>query len=139
MKKKALSLILALVMCLGLIPITALAAGSDFVIKDGVLIKYKGPGGDVVIPSNVNYIGEWAFSFCDDLTSVTIVDEGTIPGGFIIGYGAFTGCENLTSITIPERVVHIMDQAFFGCSNLKDVYYGGSENSWKNIDRKSVV
>ena len=26
---------------------------TDFVIKDGVLVKYNGPGGDVVVPDGV--------------------------------------------------------------------------------------
>ncbi len=33
----------------------------DFVIKEGVLDKYKGPGGDVVIPEGVTEIGNRAF------------------------------------------------------------------------------
>lgn len=34
---------------------------SDFVIEDGVLVKYVGPGGDVVIPTCVTTIGFHAF------------------------------------------------------------------------------
>ena len=37
---------------------------NDFIIRirKGVLTKYKGPGGDVVIPEGVTSIGENAFS-----------------------------------------------------------------------------
>lgn len=31
----------------------------DFVIENGVLEKYKGPGGDVTIPEGVKEIGLW--------------------------------------------------------------------------------
>ena len=42
---------------------------SGFVIENGVLKRYKGPGGDVVIPESVTRIGSWAFiSGCTDLT-----------------------------------------------------------------------
>ena len=34
---------------------------SDFVIENGVLKKYTGKGGDVVIPEDVKEIGENAF------------------------------------------------------------------------------
>ena len=34
---------------------------SDFIIENGVLTKYVGPGGDVVIPEGVTEIGEGAF------------------------------------------------------------------------------
>ena len=34
---------------------------SDFIIENGVLRKYVGPGGDVVIPEGVTEIGIKAF------------------------------------------------------------------------------
>lgn len=34
---------------------------NGFVIEDGVLEEYTGPGGEVVIPQGVTRIGEWAF------------------------------------------------------------------------------
>ena len=52
--KKVLSLLLAVALCFGLTPMTSLAADSPFTIENGVLTKYNGPGGDVVIP-------EWRF------------------------------------------------------------------------------
>ena len=42
---------------------------NDFVIENDVLIKYNGPGGDVVVPEGVNEIGENAFI---DLTEARI-------------------------------------------------------------------
>ena len=40
----------------------------DFVIKEGVLDKYKGPGGDVTIPEGVKEIESSAFYGCKKLT-----------------------------------------------------------------------
>ena len=40
---------------------------SDFIIENGVLTKYVGPGGDVVIPSGVSTIGKKAFFKCNEL------------------------------------------------------------------------
>ena len=45
---------------------------SDFIIEDGVLKKYTGPGGDVVIPKGVTEIGRESFAGCQSLRSVTI-------------------------------------------------------------------
>ena len=42
---------------------------SDFVIENGGLIKYVGPGGDVLIPDGVTKIGDGAFDGCDSLSS----------------------------------------------------------------------
>ncbi|MBR3979904.1 MAG: leucine-rich repeat protein [Bacteroidales bacterium] len=47
----------------------------NFVYEDAEktkIIKYIGKGGDVVIPESVTSIEEYAFSGCDNLTSVTI-------------------------------------------------------------------
>ena len=40
----------------------------DFVIENGVLTKYNGPGGDVTIPEGVTEIGSSAFDGCKKLT-----------------------------------------------------------------------
>ena len=48
-----------------------------FVIKNGVLTKYTGPGGDVAIPAGVTKIGDYAFEDCTGLTSVTIPESVT--------------------------------------------------------------
>ena len=91
-------------------------ANSDFEIKDGVLVKYRGNGGKVVIPDNVTKIGWGAFAGCESLTSVTIPDSVTE-----IGRGAFDGCSRLASITIPDSVTKIVGATFRGCSSLKIV------------------
>ena len=60
MKKKLLSTILALTLCLGLAA-PALAAEEDFVIENGVLVEYSGTGGSVVIPDGVTEIAPEVF------------------------------------------------------------------------------
>ena len=40
----------------------------DFVIENGILKKYTGPGGDVTIPEGVTEIGSSAFDGCKKLT-----------------------------------------------------------------------
>ena len=63
---------------------------SDFIIENGVLKKYVGPGGDVVIPEGVT----------------------------VIGYCAFEDATNLTSVEIGEGVEEIGGKAFFECLSL---------------------
>ena len=75
---------------------------NDFVIEAGVLKKYCGPGGDVVIPRGVMKIGDHAFSGCSSLKSVTIPDGVTSIESF-----AFSGCRSLISVMIPESVTRI--------------------------------
>ena len=91
---------------------------SDFEIVNGILQKYNGPGGNVIIPSNVTMIGTDAFSMNSDIISVTI------PYGVTrIGDGAFSICSNLTSIIIPNSVTSIGDQAFSSCHGLSSIIF----------------
>ena len=68
-----------------------MSSASDFIIENGILTKYVGPGGDVAIPEGVTAIGEFAFSDCSRLTSVTIPDSVAE-----IGEKAFYGNKKLT-------------------------------------------
>ena len=54
-----------------------------------------------------------------------------------IGEDAFNGCIGLTSITIPDGVTSIGDWAFYNCSNLKYVFYTGTETDWSKITNDS--
>ena len=92
----------------------------DFVITKGVLEKYKGPGGDVTIPEGVKKIGPDVF--CGRrLQSVTIPKSVRS-----IGRGAFSYCENLTSVTFQDRedavgLIKELDLVFNGCPNIANV------------------
>ena len=94
-RKRILSLGLVLALCLGLAPLTATAADEDFVIEDGVLVKYNGPGGEVVVPEGVTKIGDFAFYGCHDLTGITIPNSVTA-----IGEETFGFCDSLQIVNI---------------------------------------
>ena len=70
----------------------------------------------IVLPSTVKEIGDYAFSGCKSLISVTLQE-----GLETIGDHAFSGCENLTSVTLPEGLVTIGERAFNNCENLTSV------------------
>ncbi len=67
-------------------------------------------------PDSVTSIGNYAFSYCTNLTSITIPDNINN-----IGYRAFLACENLAKIEIPETVTVIDDGAFYYCESLTDI------------------
>lgn len=74
-------------------------APSHFVIEDGVLKKYKGPGGDVVILEGVWQIGQTAFYEQKRVTSVQFPKSLRA-----INHEAFAYCTALTEIMLPEKL-----------------------------------
>ena len=91
------------------------AKNSDFVIENGVLIKYNGNANTVTVPKGVTVIGRSAFSG----SNITKVE---LPKGLKkIEYSAFSSCKNLKSITIPNGVAYIGDSAFNWCECLKTI------------------
>ena len=77
-----------------------------------------------IIPDSVTSIGEYAFSECTSLTSVTIPNSVTS-----IGNRAFSWCDSLTSVTIPNSVTSIGELAFSWCDSLASVTIGDSVTS----------
>ena len=65
-----------------------------------------------------------AFSYCSDLTSITLPNSVTS-----IERNAFYGCTSLTSITIPNSVTTIGDDAFYGCTSLTSITLPNSVTS----------
>lgn len=79
------------------------------VVGNGLLIKYNGVGGKVVIPENVKLTGG-VFAANHSITSVVLSSQTTsIPAA------AFANCSGLQSVTIPKSVKSISPSSFNGC------------------------
>ena len=94
---------------------------------------------NTIIPNSVTSIGDYAFSYCYSLTSVTIPNSVTS-----IGRSAFYGCSGLTSMTIPNSVTNIGDEAFENCNHLTSVTIGNSvtsigDEAFSNCERLTSV
>lgn len=74
--------------------------------------------------SALGYIGKEAFME----SGVSVVD---LAGTQVteIGISAFEGCASLGKLTLPETIEIININAFYGCTNLRDVSVSGTENN----------
>lgn len=88
------------------------------IVGDGILLAYRGNGGDIEIPDTVKRIGPQAFSDNNSILSVVLPDSV-----IEIGEDAFHNCKNLTTVTGGNHVRIIRDRAFSGC-NLDSAHIG---------------
>lgn len=138
MKKRFVSLLVALSITLTFLPIGAVAAAPNKIPQGSLIYTVNDDGKSVTvsgksrgIPSQLtiessissngkNYtvteIGDQVFWGCNTLTEVTL--PNTVK---IIGYQAFCKCSKLTNVTIPEGVTKIGRGAFYGCSQLTSI------------------
>lgn len=135
MKKRFISLLVALSITLTFLPIGAVAATKitkgnlKYIVNaDGKSVTVSGTSEkptQLTIESSISYkdknytvtkIAMWAFNKCNSLTEVTI------PNTVIeIDYQAFYYCPNLKKVTIHEGVKTIGQTAFIGCTQLTSI------------------
>ncbi len=75
----------------------------------------------ISLPSTTQYIGDYAFSGCSNLTDVSF-PEGTTSLQSVGDY-AFNNCTGLTSLYLPGEKVSIGEWAFNNCTNLETLTY----------------
>ncbi|MCH5303445.1 MAG: leucine-rich repeat protein [Ruminococcus sp.] len=142
---KTISLILALISVFAAFPfsvnavvtdtkLTSYKKSGDFeylILDNGTaeITDYYGNSTELIIPNSlegytVTIIGKYSFSWCKNLTSVTI--PNTVQN---IGSEAFSSCTSLTDVTIGNSVERIGSWAFGNCKNLASVTIG------KNVKR----
>ena len=83
----------------------------------------------VTIPNSITSIGEGAFSNCSSLTAVTIPNSVTSIGSY-----AFEDCSSLTSVTIPNSVTSIGDAAFAYCHSLTSIDVASENPNYSSVN-----
>lgn len=90
----------------------------------------------IVIPDKVTSVNSTAFSGCINIATVSMpasirnyipnVKNVTITSGSAIQASAFENCTTLSSVTLPNSLVSIGNKAFYGCTNLAEIYNNSS-------------
>lgn len=90
-----------------------------------VILKYKGLGGVVTIPAELDglpvYVVE-AEAFKDTGVTKVIVEEGV----YAIKESCFSECVSLTSVQLPKSLFELGRSAFSGCVSLKSLEFPSS-------------
>lgn len=93
----------------------------------------------ITLPDTIESIGDWAFSFCDELSYVNIpdgvksigvstfrgsgVESIDLPNGLeTLGAWAFEVCENLKNVELPNTLSRIEQYTFAYCPNLNSIH-----------------
>ncbi len=113
----------------GLKSLTSVMIGNGVTSIDSEAFQGCSNLASVMIGNGVTKIDNAAFAECSGLTNITVPEGVTY-----IGYAAFAGCSGLTSITIPAGVLKIDGTAFMSCNGLTDVFFGGTESAWNEIN-----
>ncbi len=128
MKKRGLSLLLALCMVLGMV--TALpeiaSAATNGILGDNITWTFDNGiltltgNGEMITPIKSTWYGDivnfpWG-SFRKNIKEV-IVNEGITK----ISYNAFYCFENLTNVKLPQSLSFVDADAFYRCENLEDI------------------
>ncbi|MBR3843996.1 MAG: leucine-rich repeat protein, partial [Clostridia bacterium] len=94
-----------------------------FEVVDGqaTVISYDGDGDNVTVPATyegypVTAIGQSAFAFNHNITSVSLPDSITT-----IGASAFFYCRNMRSVNLPEGLTTLGGGCFGRCSSLESI------------------
>lgn len=81
--------------------------------------------------NGIIYIGKVAYVYRGNKADITDIEikDGTVGiADHALGY-----MRNLKTITLPSSVKHIDSMAFLGCTNLKNIYYNGTDDGWNAI------
>lgn len=81
--------------------------------------------------NGIVYIGKVAYVYRGNKADITDIEikDGTVGiADHALGY-----MRNLKTITLPSSVKHIDSMALLGCTNLKNIYYNGTDDGWNAI------
>ena len=134
MKKRALSLLLALALLMGIAaPVSAaedtpITSGDwVYLAEDGeaTLVEYLGSDTDVVVPAQIDGLKVAVLGSSDpdyDVFRDLQLTSVQLPEGLKhIATGCFSGQQSLTEVVIPDSVTTISYYAFSGCTALETV------------------
>ena len=106
----------------------------------------------VVLGPEMNYLEDYAFAMCDELSTIDLSKVATIGASCFyscdsldtvdlssattLGGSVFNGCTGLTTVTLSENLTGIPNYAFDGCSKLSSINFPNVVTIGENAFRK---
>lgn len=100
--------------------------GNEKIIGIGPRVFKEYSMSKVIIPNNIQTIGEGAFVDCSNLEEI-IIPEGVTT----IGEQTFIECESLATVKLPSTLESIDTGVFWECESLKEIYIPENVSSIK--------
>ena len=152
MKKRIISLVLAVFMVMAILPVGAFAASVSTKPSDAVWFDEDerttwwlyDSDEEILTIGGKGEIPESPYAWQSKEKYRNAIDEVIIKNGVTkIGEGAFKDCIHLNDVTLPASLVEICDEAFSGCKNLGDVEFPKSlekigDNAFEGANLKYV-
>nr|MCR4564440.1 leucine-rich repeat domain-containing protein [Clostridiales bacterium] len=115
--KKALSIILSLVLVLAALPLVPIESHAYTILEspDGLWKYYVNDDGTTVT-IGTDSISKAYLGTDEDVTVPSTIDGKTVTG---LGQGAFAGCNKIKSITVPNSVTSTGYRTFRSCTVLE--------------------
>lgn len=82
-----------------------------------------------IVPNGVKKVGDYAFTGCNQLESITFSDDVIMVGKY-----AFQNCHKLTSVKIGSGVSSMSETAFEGCANLDEFVVIDNKGAYSTQD-----
>lgn len=67
------------------------------------------------------------------LTEIVLTDASATT----VSSNAFINCSHIQTVRIPQNISLIGSYAFFKCSDLTDIYYGGTREEWNAVTKET--
>ena len=109
----------------------------SFSVQDGFLLTKDGKtllaapssvSGEVVLPSGIETVGDWAFRKNPNVESITVPE-----GVELIGTHAFYGCTSLNNLVLPASLKEVQFNVTAECPELFVVEYSGTRAQWGEV------
>ena len=140
MKKRVIAMLLAVIMLIALLPVSAIAAGeveyyldnSTYVLFNkatGMITGIRGPSiSEVILPEKID--GFEVTGIADLAFMVFSMEKVVLPNTVTsIGEDAFYGCRSLNEVTLSNTLTSIGATAFAGCTALENITFPESLTS----------